>query len=451
MGLASFLREFAFEVEVIAAMIATRKSLPQSPSAEPAANALRHGMTARRFVAPDQADRMWAIQAHLCAIYEPVSNEEVHCVEELALAQAQLYDVEVAAWERLEWEKSHARERYDRRMRDQFDKDLAACRKNPFIWLDILAMTWLGASHMARVWAEIADHLERSPASCPLDRIRAAVASQKSEFDVDRICFDGRWILQRHLAIAPDPQAELEAWLKIGCTGADEPRADQRAYARRILEMAPDPVTAQRELLEKAIAERDRWALKANDLRSRYETDRDLAADRAVFYVPADEKATRESRLALRYLTAARNRVDKLERRIEALRKLRPVRNLRQRNDFTSPAPCRAPAPDTSQSRKMAEIEATEAKASALKVENAARKVNNAAMDREFEALEAEIDAQEAAWAEEEAKWAAEDLKRKATKILESKEVYSDSGQSSGRRANPVEIARAFRKKNAKK
>ncbi|MBI1323808.1 hypothetical protein GC170_11585 [bacterium] len=432
-------------------MIATRNSLPLSTSVEPAANALRHGMTARRFVAPDQADRFDAIRAHLFAVYEPASTEEVHCLEELALAQAQLYDVEVAAWERLEWEKSHARERFDRRMRDQFAKDLAACRENPFIWLDILAMTWLGTTHMAQVWAEIADHLERSPTSCPLDRIRDAVASQKSEFDVDRICFDGRWILQRHLAIAPDPQTELEAWLKCTCTGTDEPRDDQRSHARWLLDHAPDPATARRELLAKAVAERDRWALKANDLRSRYETDRDLAADRAVFYVPADEKATRESRLALRYLTAARNRVDKLDRRFEALRKLRPVRNLRQRNDFAIPAPPRAPVADTGQARKMADFAAMETRATAVDPESAAQASARAAADLEFEALEAELAAEEAAWAEQEARWAAADLERKSTKALDPKAIADDSRPSSGRRANPAEIARAFRRKNAKK
>ena len=434
-------------------MIATRNSLPQSSSVDPAANALSHGMTARRFVAPDQADRMWAIQAHLFAIHDPVSNEEVHCVEELALAQAQLYDVEVAAWERLEWEKSHARERYDRHTRDQFDKDLAACRKNPYIWLDILTMTWLGACHMARVWAEIADQLAQTPARCPLDRILDAIASQKSDYRVDTIDSEGRWILQRHLAISPDPRAELEAWLKIGCTGAGEPRDDQRAYARRILEKAPDPATAQRELLEKAIAERDRWTLKANDLRSRYETDRNLAADRAVFYVPADEKATRESRLALRYLTAARNRVEKLERRIEALRRLRPVRNLRQRNDFVSPLPCRTPIPSAEESRSIAGIEAIEPENEARDIEKAERKARFAAIEREIKEIEAHIAAGEAALAEEEACSAKINMRGDSMKGSAAKEVADcpGSGQSTGRRADPAEIARAFRKKMAKK
>jgi len=445
----SSLREL--EVEVFTAMIATRNSLPQSPSAEPAANALAHGMTARRFVAPDQAERMLAIRAHLFAIYEPASSEEVHCLEDLSLAQAQLYDVEVAAWERLEWEKSHARERFDRRMRDQFEKDLAACRENPYVWLDILAVTWLGASHMARIWAEIADHLERSQGSCPLDRIRDAVASRKSEFDVDRICFEGRWILQRHLAIAHDPAAELEAWLECTRTGADEPRADQRSRARWILEHAPDPATARRELLENAITERDRWALKANDLRSRYETDRDLAADRAVFFVPSDEKATRESRLALRYLTAARNRVDKLERRFEALRKLRPVRNLRKKNDFANLPRYWTPVPGPGESQIRNDDPEIEEEETAEVVKNASGDARLAAIDREFEALEAELAAEEAAWAEQEARWAEEDLNRKSTQALDSKADEPDSVRSSVRRADPAKVARAFRKKMAKK
>lgn len=432
-------------------MIATRKSLPQASRGEPAANALRHGMTARRFVAPDHAERMWAIQAHLFGIYEPVSNEEIHCLEELALAQAQLFDVEVAAWKRLEWEKSHARERYDRHMCDQFDKDLAACRENPCIWLDILAMTWLGASHMARVWAEIADHLSQTPARCPLDRILDAIASQKSDCIVDTICLEGRWVLQRHLAISPDPQAELEAWLKIGSTGADEPRKDQRAYAQRILENAPDPATAQRELLEKAIAERDRWALKANDLRSRYETDRDLAADRAVFYVPADEKATRESRLALRYLTAARNRVEKLERRIEALRRLRPVRHLRHKNDFAKPAPDRAPITDPEVSQVMPDREELKAENVARDFGKAERKDRFAAIEREIVAIEARIAAKQAALAEQEARQALADKPGGMPESIDLKEHAARSGRPSGRRSDPAAIARAFRKKQGKK
>ncbi len=365
-------------------MVATRttKSQPFPPCDEPAANALRHGMTATRFVPPEQNARRLAIRSRLIAIYRPESREEIHCVDELALAEAQLYDIEAAAWKRFDWERAHARERFDRRMRDQLDKDLAAWHANPFLWRDILAMTWLGASHLARVWAEIADTLANSESACPLERIFDAVASQESPFDVDNICFQGIWIIQRHLATTPDPQAEIERWFELTCDKNHKPRPDQRSRARWFLDHAPDPATARRELLAKAMSECDRWTLQANDLRSRYETDREHAADRAVGFVPSDEKSTRESRLTLRYLIAARNRVEKLERRLEALKKLRSVRNIRQNRSFGEmPSHVDDTMTESLTARILAEIDETEAAIDALDMKIAETEARNAPID----------------------------------------------------------------------
>jgi len=370
------------------------KSQPLSIPDAPAANALRHGMTATRFVPPEQDARRLAIRSQLVAVYRPASLEEIHCVDELAFAEAQLYDVEAAAWRRFEWEKAHARERFDRRMHDQLEKDLTAWRANPYHWLDILARTWQGACHIARVWAEIADTLANSESACPLERIFDAIASQKSGVDVDNVCFEGSWIIQRHLAITPDPQAEIERWFERTLDKHQKPRQDQRTRARWFLNHAPEPATARRELLAKATAERDRWTMQANDLRSHYETDRELAADRAVGFVPSDEMSTRESRLALRYLTTARNRVDKFQRRLDALLKLRPVRKSRYHNSFDETTPSRAPMTDDQTAQLIAEIEAMEAGNAALDAEIAAMEAKSAAMELEIAELETEIAAE---------------------------------------------------------
>lgn len=362
------------------------------PDRSPAANAVRHGMTATRYVSPEQEARRRAIHDELVSIFAPDTREEMHCVDQLALARAQLYDVEAAAWQRFEWEKAHARERFDRRMRDQLDKDLAAWRSNPFLWLDVLAHTWLGACHLEHVWAEVADTLASSDSACSLERIFDAMAATKSPFGVEEVCLDGIWIINRHLATTPDPEAETRRWLTLTCKEPGGPRFDQEARARRILKLAPDSAVARHELIEKAVAERDRWALRANELRSRYETDRELSASRAVGFVPSDEKATHESKLALRYLTSARNRVEKFERRLDALLKLRPVRKIRQGRDFNEmrPTPMRATMTDAETARLLAEIEAMEAGNAALDAEIAELEARQAAMEREIEAIQAE-------------------------------------------------------------
>lgn len=428
-------------------MIAAKSHIRQKVSRDPgpAANACKHGMTANRFVPADQDDRRRTILADLVATHSPCSREESYCIEELALALARLYDIERAAWERFEWEKSHASERHQRQLNDQFVKDLTSWRANPFTWQSVFSNTYLGAAHLARIWAEIADTLADSSGACSLEFIRDAIASQSSDFEADRICLEGRWIMQRHLVTVTEPEAEIERWIEFSRTDHKALESELRFCAHRLLAHAPDPKTARQELANKAIMERDRWTLRANDLRPRYETDLALAASMAVGLVPSDERATRESRLALRYLTSARNRVERLERKFEAIRKFSPIHNHRNKSTTTS-----TPPQTRSDSTWMiAGIERMEAEIAALDAEIAESETRSAALDAEIAAMEAEFAAEDAK-ASRLVPELPEVPTEPASRKLPNEEISVPAAPRPLRRPNPSAIAKSYRQRKHK-
>lgn len=402
----------------------------------PAANALKHGLTATRFVPPEQAPRLRAIHAELILVHQPQSAEERECIDELAAARARLYDIEHAAWERLKWEKTHAAERFERRMREQFEKDLADWRDDPFLWESVFARTALGAAHLASVWSDIADVLGKGDSVCDFGSVKDAIAAEGSKWQAAQIRQAGSWIMSRYLALTADPRAELDRWVHAGRDDTSGPIADDRRRAQWHLDRTPEPAVARRELLEKAKAESERWTLLANELHADYETDRDLAADRAVGMVPGDERATRESRLALRYLTSARNLVDRLDRRLYALKKMRPLHDLRRHSpcDFRTPVvPPTPPMPEW----MIADLEAMEADNEALDLETDA-------MEAAMEAMEADIEEEDAADAAEEERFR---IEAEALQATPAKSAAPAAPDHPARRPDPAAIARAFRRK----
>jgi hypothetical protein len=112
----------------------------------------------------------------------------------------------------------------------------------------------------------------------------------------------------------------MRQWVRESGTADDD-----MDRARRLAAKAPEPAAARRELHARATAERDRWILQRNALRIDYETALARAPEQAIGTGLGDRCRAHEFRLTLRYLTAARNEAAKLQRRLDALKRNRPL------------------------------------------------------------------------------------------------------------------------------
>ncbi|MBI1325551.1 hypothetical protein GC170_20500 [bacterium] len=313
---------------------------PESPAASafveaaksnhgPEANALKHGHCATKIVDEELRLRAEEIHDQLRRIHDPWSQEESEAVEDLAQNLARLERLETAMDALVKGEKARAGELYDRRALDAFTADLARFRSEPSTHLHILGQSWLGADWLEKLWGRVESALkpvantpENEPARTSLSFRLACEAANAlgGRWQVDQVEGDAAWFLARYVRISPVPEESLEAWIQASNT-LDGPKTTL-ALANRIVAQAPlDPVQALAELVTKSACERSRWALQANRLRSNYETEAGSAADQAVGTGVGDPGLEKQFRLLTRYLTSARNRVDRLRRRLDAMKK----------------------------------------------------------------------------------------------------------------------------------
>ncbi len=295
----------------------------------PEANALKHGYCATRIVDPDLRQRVDEILEQLCCIHDPWSHEESEAVEDLAQNLARLERLEIAMDALIVGEKSHARELYDRRALDAFAFDLARFRSEPSTHLHILGQSWLGADWLEKLWGRVETALkpslntpENEPSRASLSFRLACEAANAlgGLWQVDQADGDAAWLMARYVRISPEPEESLQVWIEAS-NALDGPKTTL-ALAKRLVALAPvDPAQALAELVTKATGERSRWALQANMLRSDYETEAASAADLAVGTGVGDPGLEKRFRLHSRYLTSARNRVDRLRRRLDAMKK----------------------------------------------------------------------------------------------------------------------------------
>ncbi len=295
----------------------------------PEANALKHGYCATKIVDPELKSRAEAILETLRTTHEPWSPEEHEAVEELAQVQARLERLETAMDTKVIDEKARAAELYERRSLDAFHVDLARFRENPALHGPILARTWHGADWLENLWTRVETELkpDANPAgpeshiNClPFQIACDAASALGGNWQVDQADGDAAWLMARFVRITPEPEESLEAWIKHS-NSMDGPKTTL-ARARKLLSKAPaDPAKARAELVEKAAAEKHRWAMRTKQLRTNYETALARAADSAVGTGSGDPVLEKEFRLLSRYLTTARNRADRLKRRLDILKK----------------------------------------------------------------------------------------------------------------------------------
>ena len=295
----------------------------------PQANALKHGYCATKIVDPELRARAEEILEQLRQIHDPWSLEENEAIDELAQTLARLERLETAMDARIADEKARSAELYDQKAQAAFEADLARFRENPAFHAQNLGRSYLGANWLEQLWTRVENELK--PDANPSDaeiatpfltfQVAADAAAALGGFwQVDQADDASAWLMARQVRVAPETDEALTVWIDRS-RSADGPKTTL-ARARRLLARVPaDPARAVAELAEKAAAEKCRWAMQANTLRPVYETARVRAAESAVGTGSGDPALEKEFRLLARYLTSARNRSDRLRRRIDILKK----------------------------------------------------------------------------------------------------------------------------------
>jgi hypothetical protein len=290
----------------------------------PAANAVKHGFCAKKILTPETYARAEVIREELTRIHEPWSDEEIDAISTLALARAQQFELEQAMRAKVDDAKARAAEVHERNARDQLNSDLAKFRDKPDIYGPVLGMTWHGADWLVKLWRLIADLLmpdSNGQSGClPFHLACDAAAALGGPWQVDRVGFDSAWVMARFVRISPEPEAAIELWANE--SQAVDGRKFALTYARRLVEKAPaDSAVAASELHSRATSEIDRITLQCNRLRANYETELARAAEASVGTGSGDPAMEQSFRLLTRYLTAARNRADRVERRLDSLKR----------------------------------------------------------------------------------------------------------------------------------
>lgn len=272
----------------------------------------------------------------LTKIHNPWSDDEVQAVDQLAIARAQQFELERAMRLKIDDEKRRAAELFDRSENDRLAADLARCHDNPALFGPILRTSFAGADWLVKFWAGLTDELSPDASgtcgSLPFSKACEAAMALESPWQVDRVEAEGGWLMARYVRIAPDPEAALSLWVEA--SKAPDGLDFSMARARRIVAKAPaDRSEAAAELVARAKAEIARMSQRANEMRSNYETAQAHAAEAAVGTGSGDPQLEKDFRLLSRYLTSARNRADRFERRLDALKRDRKRLAYRKQKD----------------------------------------------------------------------------------------------------------------------
>jgi hypothetical protein len=290
----------------------------------PAANAVRHGFCAKKILTPETYARAEVIREELTRIHEPWSNEEIDAIATLSIARAQQFELELAMRAKVDIERAKCAEIHERNAEHRFEIDLANFRDKPEVYGSALSMTWHGTDWLRKLWQRIAELLTPDSSGerglMPFHLACDAAAAIGGPWQVDRAGSEAAWMMARFVRISPEPEAAIELWANQ--SNALDGRKFALKQAHWLVGKAPaDPDIAAAELHCRATGELSRITQLVNKLRSNYETELANAAEAAVGTGSGDPAMEKEFRLLTRYLTSARNRGDKLERRLDLLKR----------------------------------------------------------------------------------------------------------------------------------
>ncbi len=305
-----------------------------------AANAMKHGFCAVKYVSSMISSLAERIRLELMRIHEPCTDEEIDTIEDLALAKAHLQHVE-SGWDKTCAEDaSKAREHFQRQGQAQFWVDINAWVKAPAMQLDTFGGTFQGAACLVRLWSGIVERLAPGGPGLTFDQASKAALAKGSLWEISLMNNEGAWIMTRFVRTAIDPAGELRNWIDRSGGATDRSRADW------YLERTPDRAVCRAELAAEAARQLEHWTIRLNELRLEYETRSEAAAESFMGVLPGDRTQTEKFRLHLRYLTAARNQVERVHKRLDALKKGRNLathRAARKSGRIDSEPPPEAP------------------------------------------------------------------------------------------------------------
>jgi hypothetical protein len=308
----------------------------QAPTAQgpkdPSMNARKHGF-AGKHVAAHTLERAETLRIGLERARIAMSREELDVIADLAIAQARVEEIQIALDERIADEKRHAADLIESRLLQHFTEERLRWIDDPALYAQILGKSYHGAAYFADLWAEVAEAVGPEGLGLTALQARQAAMALGSPWQLSRVRGDGAWLMARFVRAARDPEAVMRQWVRESGTADDD-----MDRARRLAAKAPEPAAARRELHARATAERDRWIMQRNALRIDYETALARAPEQAIGTGLGDRCRAHEFRLTLRYLTAARNEAAKLQRRLDALKRNRPLNTHRAEKKATREA-----------------------------------------------------------------------------------------------------------------
>lgn len=302
-----------------------------------ASNAVKHGLTSRTFV-PDHARAfVEEIRHDLTSLHSPQTSEETNLVAELAVARWQNYEHDRRFYEREAYEHSIADELYTRQATDQCRDDLAGLRTNPFLNQFRLARSYLGVLHLQVIFQTAVATLAKGlPIS--FQQITDCINAMGEDWRLETLSSSASHLMGLHLALVENPEEEIAQWVTES-QPSSEVRADK--MARHLHAHAPDAATARADLMARLDRELATVTERVEPLREQFEERQGLFKAAYAGYGLQDPKATRTAMLAMRYRTAAYNRLARLEKELDKLKKDRAERS--PHNVYTHRLPTHQP------------------------------------------------------------------------------------------------------------
>jgi hypothetical protein len=296
------------------------------PSPMSASNALKHGLSSKKYLPEHALEAISQLEFEFIELYQPETDNESHVVRELSVAYWQKQENDRIHSLAVENEIRISSDLFERQKLLKFHQDQAQWREFPQFGRDILARTYLGAQYFQQIWSEIASSLSHDISEMTLDQAWNAALIEKSFPNIQKINPDGWWIFARFIASSGSPDHEIKDW--IVRSGPISSLSAERMANQQLLK-TPDPTLSKNELLKKALENTEIWTEIEDYLYTKHLEEKALFAQTAVGMGLGDDKLMAASKLALRYRSTAQSLVDKLQRRLEALRKGREQQRYR--------------------------------------------------------------------------------------------------------------------------
>ncbi len=314
------------------------RSVQDRPALSVKPNALRHGLTATRYVSDEMAQRVRQIRQELVEIHRPESAEELQLVERLAIAQARLFESEAAWDDRLRWQRTNAFQLFDRGESQRFETDLKAWRASPQGMMSVFGQTWHSAIFLRDLWKCIVDSIEFD-ICITYGQVRDMILALGSDWRVDQVDVARGRVMSAFLSLEPEPRATIERWVGDSRDGRDDlaPFDDDLDRAHNFLIAAPTQEKAREFLKTLAEEQFGHASILVKTAQAIYERERTRCTEITPGHPLGDASDVRNTLRIRRYLTTAENRADKIERRLLALKKCRVLRDHRSAKPTLQP------------------------------------------------------------------------------------------------------------------